>query len=505
MDTPINRRELLGRATGVAVALAAGSQLGSLAGCGSPQTTNDAAELARSAGGVVVGPGDAGYEHAKRVFNPRFDGARPRAIVFCEDSEDVAEAIGFARRRDIRIVARNGAHSYAGYSTSDGIVADVSRMNEVEVDRSRATARIGSGALLIDVYSRLARNGVFVPVGTCPTVGISGLALGGGFGFSSRKFGLTSDNLVSLEIVTADGRVLTCDMDREADLFWACRGGGGGNFGVVTGLEFEVHPIRDVAIYQASWDMRHAGAVVDAWQRWAPATPDAMYSVCQMQKPGGRRPGTAGVTSQGQYFGAPETLRELLEPIIAAAPPSELEVRRMSFIDAARLWAGCTGGVAQCRDVRRYPRTYKSDFVNELLPGEAIDTIVRRIDGWPGGDAPDGAVLQMNSWGGAINRVGEAATAFVHRDARVLLQYIATWGDKDPRRVADANLEWIGEFYADMRPYVSGFAYQNMIDPELGDWQHAYYGSNLDRLVEVKRRYDPDEVFRFAQSIPASA
>jgi FAD/FMN-containing dehydrogenase len=174
------------------------------------------------------------------VYNRRFEGIRPDALVLAESSADVAAAVRWANRFDIRVVARSGGHSYAGYSTaSDGVVIDLSRLRGVSVSNGRA--RIGPGAQLIDVQHALTRRGLTVPSGSCPSVGIAGLALGGGHGLAGRRFGLTSDNLVAARIVTADGRVRHVDADTNEDLFWACRGGGGGNFGVVTSLTLRTH------------------------------------------------------------------------------------------------------------------------------------------------------------------------------------------------------------------------------------------------------------------------
>ena len=183
----------------------------------------------------------------------------------------------------------------------------------------------------------------------------------------------------------------------------------------------------------------------------------------------------------------------------------------MSFLDAQRLWADCTGSLAQCHlpnqahggTLDRWAYKAKSDYVMAPLSPAAIDTMMRWVEAWPGGTDTMGGGIQMDSYGGAINRVAPGATAFVHRDALFSCQYLAFWLPQEAA-AEGPSLRWIDGFYADMRPYVSGYAYQNYIDPDLGDWLHAYYGSNLTKLSEVKRAYDPGDVFQFAQSIPVS-
>jgi len=499
----LSRRELVVRGGQGALLLGGAAGWGWLSGCGaSRRRGSDLTELARAVSGPVVRPGDAGYGQARLLFNPSFNGARPRAVVFCQRPEDVVAAVRFARRRGIALAARSGGHSFGGYSVPDGaIVADVSRIRQISVDRSRQSAVLGPGTLNTDMYAGLARRGVAVPGGTCPTVGIGGLTLGGGFGFSSRKLGLTADNLLELELVTAAGERVTCSAEQHPDLFWACRGGGGGNFGIATSFRFRLHPVGDVAVYQLGWRWSDAAAVLEAWQRWAPDAPDELFSTCALSRAGGPRSTEPTITSRGQYFGPPARLAALLEPLLAAARPLHRRVAPASFARAQELWADCPPG--HCRGRAPNPYTVKSAFFAEPIPGEGIRGMIAELERWPGSAASSpGTGVELNSWGGAIARAPRAATAFVHRDARFLAIYGATWSERDGAARVAANRAWLEGFYARMRPFASGFAYQNLIDPRLADWRHAYYGSNLARLVAVKRRYDPEGFFRFAQGIP---
>lgn len=467
-------------------------------------------ELARSIKGDVVSPSDSAYRSARILYNTRFDRVLPRAVVLPLSATDVAKTILWARKYGIPLAARVGGHSYGGYSTTTGVVVDLRRVNAVTVNGA-GIATVGAGAALIDVYAGLARHGLTIPAGSCPTVGIAGLALGGGVGFTSRKLGLTCDNVRGLRIVTADGKVLTCDARHHPDLYWACRGGGGGNFGIVISLTFATHRVDTVSIYKLAWPWAQVRDVVAAWQSFAPHAPDELFSVLDLgataQKVAGATP---AVTSAGQFFGTPDELRALIQPLVGTGTPTRVTVRSLPFMNAVTMWGACAGPVSSCRLREKTPvgklerETFKgkSDYVDAPLPAAGIETMVRAVESRQANADLGGGGILMDSSGGAINRVPKGATAFVHRDALFSCQYLAFWAAADPPRVAAANLAWIRAFYAAMRPYASGFAYQNYIDPDLKGWAHAYYGTNLPRLVRVKKAYDPGNVFRFAQSIP---
>jgi hypothetical protein len=469
----LDRRDLLER--GARLALAGGS-LAVLPAWTRPAAAAPAprlAELARTLDGELVIRGAPGYARARVLFDTRYDSVRPLAIAYCLGVEDIQRSLRWARKYGVRIAARSGGHSYGGYSTAEGgLVVDVSRMARIRVNRASGTAAIGAGARLGDVYEKLAQAGVTIPAGSCQTVGIAGLALGGGVGFASRLFGLTCDNVRRLTIVTADGRARSCDAAHDADLFWACRGGGGGNFGVVAGFTFRIHPVGTVTTYRIRWPWTDARAAVAAWQSFAPHAPHGHFSVLVLSSGGG----SPAISSSGQSFGSEAELRALLQPLLATGAPT-VSIRTRSYIEAMHYWAGSSD---------RSAFAGKSDYALRPLSGAGIATLVRSIE------APVGGSVILDSYGGAINRVPRAATAFVHRNALFSFQYLATW---------PAGLRWLRRTHAAMRPFVSGFAYQNYIDPELAGWQRAYYGSNYARLQQIKRKYDPGNVFRFRQSI----
>ena len=258
-------------------------------------------------GRVTVPSGSAAL-----VYNTRFDGRRPDAVVHVRDTADVAAAVRWANRFDVRARrALRRAQLRRLLDDRDGVVLDLSALRGVRVSGGRAT--VGPAAKLIDVQRALTRRGVTVPSGSCPTVGIGGLALGGGHGLAGRRFGLTSDNLVAARVVTADGRVRHVDAGTHEDLYWACRGGGGGNFGVVTSLTLRTHRASRAAYFFVSWPWSQASEAIAAWQRFAPHAPGALTSILSLGTTGGS--GAPRVSALGQYFGTEAALRRLVRPL----------------------------------------------------------------------------------------------------------------------------------------------------------------------------------------------
>ncbi|WP_190034432.1 FAD-binding oxidoreductase [Streptomyces fructofermentans] len=478
---------------------------GAAAGAGGSAAANWKA-LARDLDGTLVRPGESTWAAARQLYNTRFDSLRPAAVAYVSHADDIRTALSYARAHDLHVAIRNGGHSYAGWSSGDGsLVVDVSELSRVRASGGEAV--VGAGAKLIDVYRALSAKGVTIPAGSCPTVGISGLTLGGGHGVVSRAYGLTCDSLTRATLVTADGRELTVDETRGDDLFWALRGAGNGNFGVVTELRFRTHPAPQAVTANMSWPWSRAAAVLTAWQEWGPDQPDEIWSACHLSNTAG---GTPTVSVSAFSLGTYGELQNAVDRLAArvGASASGVSLRRRSYQESMEVYAGCSSFAtgAQCHlpgstpgrspegALRRETYAARSDFFDRSIGAAGVRTLLARLAGMRGGTGS----VALTALGGAVNRVDPTATAFVHRRSRMLAQYLAAW--RPGTSGADARA-WLTGTHTSMRPHASGAAYQNYTDPGLADWRRAYYGSAARRLRTVKEKYDPTGFFTFPQSL----
>jgi FAD/FMN-containing dehydrogenase len=491
----VNRRTFLARTAALPLA-------GSLAACSSSsssQTTRHRAPpptLERLAGeldGPLLRPGRPGYAAARTVYNARYNEIHPQAIAMVASEADVQACVRYAAATSIPITTRSGGHSYAGYSTGHGLVCDLRSLRAIAVSPDGRSVTAGAGCRVIDLVTALAARGLAVPTGSCPTVGLGGLALGGGVGLASRALGTTSDNVLGVRVVTADGRLVEASARNQPDLYWASRGGGGGNFGVATSFTLRTHPVSDSAYVFCDFPWSQASEVVTSWQALAPHAPDPLYLLCSLATdPAGPR-----VRVFGQLLGGTESeLRALIGPL-AVVSGASVSTGAGDYLSLQLIWAGCAGESAtDCRAYRPTAFAARSDYTAAPFPATAVATAMRFIEARQALGSGSGALL-LDPYGGALNRVPADATAFVHRDQLFSCQYLAYW----PSGGAAAAGRWLTAFHSGMRPYVSGEAYQNYIDPTLTDWPAAYYAGNLSRLQEIKGRHDPEDVFRFRQSI----
>lgn len=461
--------------------------------------------LAASLRGSLVIPGDASYGTDALLYNSVFTPA-PAAIAYCATAADVQRCLAFARQHEVPIAARSGGHSYGGYSTTSGLVIDLSVLKTVSLSGTGTAARatVGAGASLIEVYSQLGTAGYLLPGGSCPSVGIAGLALGGGIGVFGRAYGMTCDHIEAIDLVTADSTVRRCSATQHDDLHWASQGGGGGNFGIATSFAFRLHPIPDVTLFTLEWPWAAATDVMGAWLNWIGDTPDALWANCQCF-PATVSAGVMKVT--GVCADTVAACTSALAPLTSAigAAPTYRFVGPEQYLRAMLIEAGCQNEpVAQCAAAdTRYPFAAKSTYVNGPPSDAVISALVSSL-GTFGADVPQaGGGLVFDGYGGAINAVDPAATAFVHRSAVACAQYSVTFPTASPSAAeASAARSWLDAVAQVLAPVAHG-SYQNYIDPTLSDWAEAYYGANLPRLRSIKRKWDPDGVFHFAQSIPA--
>jgi FAD binding domain/Berberine and berberine like len=492
----IDRRAFLSGAGALGLAVVAGTGTTRAAGRKLAAVSAKPARTLRQAmRGPIFNRGAAGYRAAAAVYNERFNGVMPNAVGQPLHGADVQGAVSWAVAHGVPLRARSGGHSYAGYSTlSGGVVLDLRNLRSISVDRGAGAATIGAGAALIDVYRALAAHGVTIPAGSCPSVGIGGHALGGGMGLAGRAFGLTTDNILAAQIVTADGRLRTVNRHTDSGLLWALRGGGGGNFGIVTGLQLRVHRIPPVASwFNVSWPWSSASEAIAAWQAWAPHARNQLSSVFHLSTGGS----TPQVSVTGQYLGPMSVLNRLLAPL-RDAPGAQISFANQDYFGLQARFAGCLGrSVASCHtagtraggQLERASFDAKSDYVTKPLSGAGRGALISAIEVRQG-QSGSGAIL-FDSYGGAINSVAPSATAFVHRRTLFCIQYLAYNG----------GAPWLAQTHGRMRPFVSGMAYQNYIDPQLNGWQQAYYGGNYSRLQSIRRRVDPEHHFTFPQAI----
>jgi FAD/FMN-containing dehydrogenase len=487
-----DRRELVRRGAGAAVAIGAtAGGLGTAAAAHAVVDTRLSA-LARQLDGDLVVRGGVGYAQARLLWNPRFDGIRPLAIAYAETIADIRRVIRWASRYDAQLATRSGGHSFAGYSITPGLVVDLSRLTNVHVNTD-ATAAVAAGAKLGSVYGRLWSVGRAVPFGTCEQVGVSGLTLGGGHGYSSRALGLACDNVAEIEIVTADGRLRRCNAHSEPDLFWALRGAGAGSFGIVTKLVFRTHPVDFVTTVNVQWAWPDVRKVAQAWQAFAPSAADTLSCSLAFAQPA-TSSGAPQVVVNGQVFGTREEALSLLAPLTDAVRPTRVSAVNRPFIGAVSYFAA--------DNPARRSYAAKSNYGLVPLPDAGLDVIIGAFEAATRDPRLTATGILLFAHGGAINRVDGDATAFAHRSALFAIRYTAFWSVDAPVDTAAANLGWVRDTHAAMQPYVSPGAVTNYADPDLEDWAVAYYGSHLKRLVAVKQRYDPDNFFRYSQSVP---
>jgi len=423
-------------------------------------TPKQARALRAAVHGRVLTPASSGYDAARVVFNRRYDHVRPPAVVQVRDSADVRAVVRWAERYDIPLVARSGGHGYNGDSTSSSaVVVDLDALNHISYRDGRAT--IGPGARTLDVYSGLAAEGVTIPAGSCPTVGLGGLVLGGGMGLAGRAFGLTLDRVTSFDVVTADGRRRRVQDDH--DLFWALRGGGG-SFAIVTAVRLKTRHVTNAAFFRITYPRAARDEALHDWDNFAPRAPSALTAILTLD--------SGGASAFGQYLGSEQSLSKLIAPLQGTPATGSAD-----YLTVQRRWAGA--------NPQRTAFAASSLYVSKRLSAKARGAFLAAAD--------TGATLILDACGGAINRPHRSDTAFPHRDERFsvqLLSYAAI-------PVAKSRVKRARKLIA---PYGSG-AYANYADPDLAGPLRAYYGANLPRLRRVKEEFDPANRFRPSQGV----
>ena len=441
--------------------------------------------------GTVALPGEDGYETARTIWNATVD-RRPSLVVRCRGAADVINAVTLARDENLVIAVRSGGHNIAGKAVCDGgLLIDLSLMRSVRVDPVSGTARVEPGATLADFDKEAQAFALATPLGINSTTGVAGLTLGGGFGWTTRKLGLTVDNLISADVVTADAKLIRASQAEHPDLFWALRGGGG-NFGVVTSFEFKLHPLGpEVLSGLIVHPLEQARELLPAFRQIAKEAPDELTIWVVMRK----APPLPFVPSEWHgrevlifalcYAGdmkagetATQAIRTLGRPIVDVVSPHPFTAWQAAFDPLL------TPGA------RNYWKSH--DFTG--LPDAAIEVIVNAVRALP---SPECEVFIAHV-GGAMARVGADATAWPNRDAHFVMNAHSRWRDKTQDWDCTA---WARRLFEATAPFASGSVYVNFMPDDESDRVEKAYGANYHRLAEIKRRYDPDNLFRMNQNI----
>ena len=437
---------------------------------------------------LFLTPRDPQYGKFLAAANSRTQlGPSLRAV--CNTERGVAAMVEWVASNNIHFAVRCGGHCYEGFSQSNAVVIDLRGLNRIRVDKAAGVVTVGSGVSLFQIYQALAAEGLALAAGSCPTVGVSGHILGGGHGLLARSHGLTCDSLGQATLIDSQARTLEANATSEPDLYWACRGGGGGSFGIATQFTLSAFALDKALVFGVSWTLSPANAakIFAAWQAWAPHAPGSITSI---MKVGSAGKGVISMRCIGQSVGTETELRHELQTLVGAQPPSSaLKIQLLGFLDAVKHFAGPLA----------YQSVYmkaKSDYVLTPLSATAIHDMLAAVAALPAG----GVVLLCDAYGGKIADVAATDTAFPRRaGTQYCIQYYSSWS-----RAADTpiHLAQVAKVSAAMRPHMPGASYVNYCDLDLPDFAGAYWGDNLTRLSAVKAQYDPANLFRHAQSVP---
>lgn len=447
-------------------------------------------QLREQVRGAVITAGDEGYDQARRVYNAMID-RRPRVVVRAANTGDVASAVRYARANGLEVAVRGGGHSVPGFGTvDDGVVIDLVAMRGVRVDPGARTARAEGGATWGDFNAATYPYGLATTGGIISTTGVGGLTLGGGIGYLTRGYGLSCDNLVSADVVTADGRILVASEHENADLFWALRGGGG-NFGVVTSLEFQLHPVKDIYGGPMFFSLDDAADVLRFYRDFIQDAPEQFggFPAYQIAPPlpfiPENRHGEPFLAFISCWAGPPDEGESVLKELRDVAPVIAEHVGPMPYPALNSAFDALVPPGLQHYWKANFVRTLSDDVVAaHLSHGPKVPVV--------------NSTMHIYPINGAAHRVAPDATAFGHRDATFATVIAGMWPDPAQN---DANIQWVRDYYDATAPLSEAGGYVNFMASDDEDRVAANYGVNYDRLRAVKRVYDPDNVFHLNQNI----
>jgi len=440
-------------------------------------------ELGESLRGNLLLAGHTAYEQARRVWNAQMD-RRPALIVQPRGAADVKQAVDFARAHRLMLAVKCGGHSPSGKSTTEkGLLVDLSLLRGVRVDARSRIARVAGGSLLGDLDQEAMAQGLVTTAGTVSHTGVGGLTLGGGFGRVARRFGLALDNVRAVDVVTGTGDIVRASAEENPELLWGTRGGGG-NFGIVTGFDFDLHPMqRQVVGGDILFPLSQAKQVLKFWSEYEAEAPEELYLSALVGSNIGFS-GNSGVGFSICYSGSPSGAEAILKRVRSAGKPLIDALRPVDYVALQRSGDG---------DERRAIGSYtKTGFVRQVLPA-LVEAIVSHLEAHP----ERSTVVAFQHCGGAISRIAPDATAFPHRDIHATCLLAVDWpGEIDPTR----HVEWLLKYWAQIEPHTDGF-YTNDVVNETQQQVDANYLGNYPRLVQLKNRYDPMNLFRLNANV----
>jgi FAD/FMN-containing dehydrogenase len=456
-------------------------------------TSADWRRLARNVSGTLARPGSSTYDTVRLTQNPRYDGARPLAVLSVAGAKDVATAFAFAQDHGVRVAIRSGGHSYPGWSAGDGaLVVDVRPLNRVSLNGTSAT--IGAGASLVQVYDVLGTRGRGIAGGSCPTVGIAGLTQGGGVGVLTRAKGLTCDAVTSMRVVLADGRVVTASPTQEPDLYWALRGGGGGHVGVVTSFTMTTFAGPTITRAFLAWPFSAAAQVVAGFLHTVPQADRRLWATLKLLG-GQTHPSGPVVFMSATWTGRASRMSAALRPFLAQVPHPTTDSRSTaSYLDTMLTFSGCSSiPVDRCHtgpggSLHREAFAATSHIVNAAE--DDSNALLAHVHAAQGSGLKE-AGISIDALGGAVRDIGGRDTAFGHRGALATVQYTATY-DSGPATAATA---YVRGFRSAMTGAWGTGAYVNYADSSLTHYRADYFGHNAPRLAQVRAAYDPHHFF----------
>lgn len=447
-------------------------------------------DLKGALSGELVTPSDPGFGVLALPNNLVYRNVKPIGIAICKDELDVSRALEWCKRHNVSLITRNGGHSYAGYSTTHGLMINIQALNSISYDKSSEEVRIGAGASNGQVYNALQAVNRTLTHGRCLGVGVGAFLLGGGVGFNMRRFGVGSDLMNQTEIVLANGLRVRANANENEDLLWASRGVGGGNLGISTSFNVSVYPANEIVVFKINWSNVSDRFLANMFSVLESSSRELGHQIYLRPEDIAGKSSSISAYMFGQFAGPLSKFDKIISQINSVQSPSTSDIKQLPYWEGQKFISD-VGAPAYYR--------FRSRFINSVISDEMIYSIRKNLSKWK--NFTGNGYLKLYQTGGAVNDLVPEATAFVHRNSQWMADVSIDWPVNQPASTVNAAQRWQDRFYSEITKLAGGGAYQNFADRSLKDWEQAYYGQNIDRLRLIKLRVDPDNVFHFQQSI----